>query len=60
MPDSNDKVKSINGNKQNQYEGYIPFEKGYQPTHGELDTTHPPKGGSGVPPKNHESQADKK
>lgn len=24
---------------------------GYQPTHGELDPSNPPQGGSGVPPK---------
>lgn len=27
----------------------IPLKKGYQPTQGNLDTSKPPKGGSGVP-----------
>ena len=29
-------------------EGYKPIEKGYQPTQGNLDTSKPPQGGSGV------------
>lgn len=28
------------------------FRNGYQPTEGKMDTSNPPKGGSGVPPKN--------
>ena len=33
------------------YEGYRPQKKGYQPTEGNLDTSNPPNGGSGVPAK---------
>ena len=40
------KIKTNNGNNR----GYEPF-KGYQPIHGHLDTSNPPRGGSGVPPK---------
>jgi len=32
-------------------EGYKPIEKGYRPTQGDLDSSNPPKGGTGVPPK---------
>ena len=30
-------------------EGYQPFKRGYKPTQGNLDTSNPPQGGSGVP-----------
>ena len=38
-------------------EGYVPFKKGHQPKEGNLDSSNPPLGGSGVPSK--ESQNDK-
>lgn len=32
-----------------------PITEGYQPAQGQLNTTKPPQGGSGVPPKNDEA-----
>lgn len=32
------------------HEGYQPYKRGYQPTEGNLDSSNPPTGGSGVPP----------
>lgn len=40
------------GNKpQKSNNGYQPFRKGFSPTNGNLDSSNPPKGGSGVPGK---------
>lgn len=40
------------GNKKPLKESYQRrSEKGYQPVRGHLDSSNPPKGGSGVPPK---------
>jgi len=52
--------KSGNGKKGPIEEGYKPFKKGYQPTQGNLDTTNPPRGGSGVPAGPSRNDNDKK
>lgn len=41
-------------------EGYQPFKKGYQPTEGNLDTTNPPQGGSGVPSERSKNDSNEK
>jgi len=41
--------RTIEDDKSPLLDNLLPFEKGYQPTQGHLDTANPPKGGSGVP-----------
>jgi len=41
-------------------EGYQPFKKGYRPTQGNLDTTNPPRGGSGIPSEPSKTGSNKK
>jgi len=41
-------------------EGYQPFKKGYQPTQENLDTTNPPRGGSGVASETSKDENDEK
>jgi hypothetical protein len=43
--------KKQQGGKQPIKEGYRPFRKGYRPTQGNVDSSNPPQGGSGVPAK---------
>jgi hypothetical protein len=41
-------------------EGYQPFKKGYRPTQENLDTTDPPRGGSGVSSEPSKNDSNKK
>lgn len=54
------KNRQNTGKKEPIEEGYRPFKKGYQPTQGNLDTTDPPQGGSGVHSEPSKNDNDKK
>ena len=52
MSEENKQVPKKNNNpKEPKLEtaGYKPITEGYQPTQGQLDSSKPPQGGSGVP-----------